>query len=136
MTQHAHTVVWIDHKVAKIFGFNRDDVDQKTIHHWHASQQIHHKAGSIGSGHAGEDDAYLHEVADALSPSSEILIVGPSHVKWQLRSYINLHSPRISQRIMAVVDADHPSGRQIVDHARKYFSRVDRITPQVMSQHR
>lgn len=136
MNHHAHTVVWIDHRAAKIFEFNKKDADQKTLHHWHAEQQVHHKAGSVGSGHTREDDAYLKEVADGLSASGEILIVGPSHVKWQLRSYLNLHAPRISQRVMAVVDADHPSDRQIVDHARKYFSRIDRMTPQTLMQNR
>ena len=130
MTHHAHAAVWIDHKVAKIFEFNKEDVTQEAIHHRNAAQQIHHKAGSVGSGHASEDDAYLREVAKALTKTPEILILGPGHVKWQLRSYLNLHEPRISERIMAVVDEDHPSDKQIVDHARKYFSRIDRMTPQ------
>lgn len=136
MSQHGHTVVWIDHRIAKIFEFNRKDVDRNIVHHWHAAQKIHHKAGSIGSSHVPEDDTYLREVANALSASSEILIIGPSHVKWELRSYLNLHAPRISQQIMAVVDADHTSDRQIVDHARKYFSRIDHMTPQTLTQNR
>lgn len=136
MIHHGHTVVWIDHRMAKIFEFNREDVDRNIVHHRHPAQKIHHKAGSIGSGHVPESDIYLHEVINALSGSSEVLIVGPSHVKWELRSYLNLHAPQISQRIMAVIDVDHTSDRQIVDHARKYFSRIDHMTPQTLTQNR
>lgn len=134
MTHHAHAIVWIDHRVAKIFEFNWEDADKKIVRHWHAAKQIHHKAGAIGSGHVPEENAYLHEVGDALSEPAEILIVGPSHVKWQLRAYLNLHAPRTSQRVMAVLHADHPSDRQIIDYGRKYFSRVDRMTPQRLTQ--
>lgn len=130
MSHHAHSVVWIDHRVAKIFEFGKNDVERILVHHENAPQQIHRKAGSIGSGHSSEDEAYLKDVAKALSQAAEILILGPGHVKWQLRSYLNLHAPRVSERIMAVVDEDHPSDNQIVDHARKYFSRIDRMTPQ------
>ncbi len=134
MTHHAHAVVWIDHRQAKIFEFDREDAQRRTIHHQDAEKQIHHKSGSIGSGHMREDEAYLQDVAEALSGTAEILIVGPGHVKWQLRAWLNLHMPKVSQRVMAVVHADHPSDGQIVDSARKYFSRIDRMTPQISSQ--
>lgn len=131
MTGHAHAVVWIDHRTAKIFEFNRQEAESRTIRHADAAVQIHHKSGSIGSGHATEDAAYLQEVIDALEGPAEILIMGPSHVKWQLRAYINLHAPHLAQRVMAVADADHPSDGEILDAARKYFSRVDHMTPQL-----
>lgn len=130
MSHHAHAAVWIDHRAAKIFEFDRKDVDQTLVRHSDAPHQIHHKAGSIGSGHVSEDETYLEDVAKALTTAAEILILGPGHVKWQLRSYLNLHEPRISERIMAVVEEDHPTDKQIVDHARKCFSRIDRMTPQ------
>jgi stalled ribosome rescue protein Dom34 len=134
VNHHAHAAVWIDHRGAKIFEFDKKDVEQKSVDHRNAAHQIHHKAGSVGSGHVSEDEAYLQAVAKALSAASEILILGPGHVKWQLRSFLNLHEPRISERIMAVVDEDHPSDGQIVDHARRYFSRIDRMTPQKLAQ--
>lgn len=130
MSHHAHVAVWIDHREAKVFEFDRNDVEQMLVRHSDAPHRIYHKSGSVGSGHVSEDEAYLRDVAKALHTAAEILILGPSHVKWQLRSYLNLHEPRISERIMAVVNEDHPSDNQIVDHARKYFSRIDRMTPQ------
>jgi len=119
VTAPSHVVVWIDHRVAKIFAFDRQSAEERTIHHLHADKQIRHI----------EDGAYLREITDALAGFAEILIVGPSHTKWQLRAYLNQHAPRISQCVMAVLQADHPSDRQIVAQARKYFSRIDRLTP-------
>lgn len=130
MSGISHAVVWIDHRVAKIFAFDRDEAEQLTVGHSHAPHQVHHKAGTVGSGHIREDDSYLREIADALADLPEILIVGPSHSKWQLRAYLNLHAPLISQRVVAVLHADHPSDRQIVAHARKYFLRIARMLPQ------
>jgi len=131
MTLHAHAVVWIDYRVAKIFDFNREDTEGQNIHHWHAEKQIHHKAGSVGSGHTVEDEAYFRAVAEALRGPREIVIVGPGHAKWQLHAHLNLHAPEISRRVMAVVDADHPSDAQIVESAQKYFSDINRMTPQI-----
>lgn len=133
MTQHAHAVVWIDHRVAKIFDFNREDAEGQIIHHWHAEKQIHHKAGSVGSGHIVEDEAYLRAVVEALHGPYEILIVGPGHAKWQLHAHLKLQDPEIARHVMAVVDADHPSDAQLVQLARKYFSGIDRMTPQIIT---
>lgn len=138
MIQHGHTVVWIDHRIAKIFAFNRECVDHTIVHHHrHAAKTIHHKGGTVSPGHVAEDDDYLRDVATALSSASEILICGPNHVKWELRSYLNLHAPKLSQHILAVVNSDQTSDRQIVDHARKYFFRIDHmIPPQTLTQNR
>lgn len=130
MTSHGHIVVWIDHRAARIFDFDRSDATRRTVRHWEASRQVHHRAGAIGNGHIPEDRDYLRDVADALAGAREILIVGRSHVKYQLKAYLNLHAPEISRRVMAVEHADHPSDRQIVAHARKYFAHADRIMPQ------
>ena len=134
MTHHGHAVVWIDHRMAKIFEFSRDDAEKRTVNHLHASKQIRRKAASTGSGHIEEDSRYLKEIATALSDLPAILIVGPGHAKWQLRAYLNVHAPKIAQGVAAVLHADHPSDGQIVEHARKYFLRVDRMTPQRLCQ--
>ena len=119
MTGPSHVVAWIDERDAKLFAFDRKNADQETVHHMHGDRQIRHTG----------DGAHLREITDALAGFSEILIVGPGHAKWQLRAYLNQHAPRISQRVMAVLQAERQSDRQIVAHARKYFSRIERLTP-------
>jgi len=55
MTTHFHAVVWIDHHEARVFHFSRTEVDSLVLHPNNPTQHIHHKANSIGSGHAAED---------------------------------------------------------------------------------
>jgi stalled ribosome rescue protein Dom34 len=131
MSRNKHVVAWVDHRVAKVFEFNRESQKRHAIRSTKADARIHHKAGCVSSGHSYEDAAYLHEIATALADAAEILIVGPGHVKWQLRAYLNLYEPEIAKRVMAIANADHPTDKQVVAEARKYFSRVDRMTPQL-----
>jgi hypothetical protein len=38
-----------------------------------------------------------------------------------LLKHIEQHSPDLASRVAAVETVDHPSDRQLVDHARRYF---------------
>ena len=58
MSGHYHAIVWIDHREARVFHFNVADVDQLVLHPHNPTRHIHHKANSIGSGHAAEDQAF------------------------------------------------------------------------------
>ena len=55
MSSHYHAIVWIDHHEARIFHFNVFEVDRLVLHPHNPTRHIHHKANSIGSGHAAED---------------------------------------------------------------------------------
>jgi hypothetical protein len=52
---HYHAVIWIDHREARVFHFNPTDVDKLILHPDNPTRHIHHKANSIGSGHASAD---------------------------------------------------------------------------------
>ena len=131
MSKHFHAVVWIDHKEAKIFNFNKDDADKLVIHPDHPTQHIHHKANTIGSGHEAPNVAYLHEVAHALAGSGAILITGPSNAKTELMHHLTTHDPKVAKCVSAVETVDHPSDGQLVALARKYFKVADKSTPQM-----
>src|ERR1700730_16058850 len=51
---HHHAVIWIDHREARVFHFNPTDVERLVLHPDHPTRHIHHKANSIGHGHAAE----------------------------------------------------------------------------------
>lgn len=123
MTAHFHAVVWIDHREARVFHFNADDVEATTIHPDKPKHHLHHKHGSIGSGHAKEDQEYFHKVAEAISDAGAILITGPANAKTELVKHIEKHDPKLRPRIAAVETLDHPTSGEIVAHARKYFAR-------------
>ena len=121
MSAHFHAVVWIDHHEARIFHFSAAEADKIAIHPDRPARHLHHKAQSIGSGKAAEDHDFLQRVTDAIADAGAILITGPANEKTELMKHILQHAPGLAKRIMAVETVDHPSDRQLVDHARRYF---------------
>jgi hypothetical protein len=128
---HFHAVVFIDHAEARIFSFGTGGVETKRIRPADHEGHLHHKAGSVGSGHAHEDKHYLTAVADALQPAHEILIVGHGDEKTALAHFIRDHVPALAPRIMGVEALDHPTDPEIVAFARKFFEGKDLTTPQL-----
>jgi stalled ribosome rescue protein Dom34 len=130
MTHHFHAVVCIDHSEALVFEIAQDDVTEHRIRPSDRRGNVHHKAGSVGSGHAQEDKSYFTAVAEALLPSHEILIVGHGSAKTEFAHFVRDHVPALAPRIMGVEAMDHPTNREIVAFARKFFEQKDRTTPQ------
>jgi len=131
MTHHSHAVVYIDHAEAIIFEFAETDITEKRILPKDRNGNIHHKAGSIGSGHAHDSKTYLTAVTDALQLSNEILIVGHGTAKNELASFIRDHVATLAPRILGVETVDQPTKGEIVAFARKFFEAKDRTTPQL-----
>jgi len=122
MPTHFHAVVWLDHAQAKIFHVGLTGSDEVTLHPHLPTKHLHHKANSIGSGHASPDKDFLEQVAGALDDAGEILIIGPAGTKTELAKFIHEHHPVIGSRIVAVEAADHPTDRQIVAYAKQHFN--------------
>jgi hypothetical protein len=127
--QHCHAAVWIDHRHAQIVLFNRNEATAELIPHKDAPAHIHHKSGSIGSGHVYEDDQYLASVASALREAEQILVTGPSQAKWQLKAFLALREPGLAKRVASVETLDHLSEPELLALARKYFVGHDRMLP-------
>ena len=130
MSKHFHAVIWIDHHEARVFHFGPAEVDQLVLHPERPTRHIHHKANSIGSGHAAEDHAFLHAVAQSVAEAGAVLITGPANAKTELVKHIHRHEPNLMNAIAAVETVDHPSDAALVAYARKYFQAADRMTPQ------
>lgn len=129
-SHHYHAVIWIDHREARIFHFNPTDVDRLVLHPDNPAKHIHHKANSIGSGHAPEDHAYLQAVAESIADAGAILVTGPANAKTELVKHIRQHDPKLMKVIVGVETVDHPSDAALVAHARKYFKIEDRMQSQ------
>ncbi len=121
MPTHFHAIVWIDHSQARIFHLGLTGDDEITLHPHLATRHLHHKANSVGSGHAAPDKEFLAEVTSALSDAGEILIIGPAGAKTELAKFLREQHPEIGKRIVAVEAADHPSDREIVAYAKQHF---------------
>ena len=131
MTHHFDSVVSIDHAQAVIFEFSADDVSEHRIKATDRQGNIHHKAGTVGSGHAHDSKSYLAAVVSSLKPSHEILIVGHGTAKDELASFIRDHAPLLAPRILGVQAVDQPTKGEIVALARKFFEGKDLTTPQI-----
>ena len=121
MPTHFHAIVWIDHSQAKVFHIGLKGEDEVVLHPHLPTRHIHHKANSIGSGHAGFDKEFFAQVLNAVSDAGEILIIGPAGAKTELANYLREQHSKIGERIVAVEAVDHPSDPEIVAYARKHF---------------
>lgn len=130
MAEHFHAVVWIDHREARVFHFSPTELDKLVLHPHNPTRHIHHKANSIGSGHATEDQTFLHHVAEAISGAGAVLITGPGNAKTALLHHIKEHDPAIAKIVTGVETVDHPTDGELVAHARKYFKVEDRMLKQ------
>lgn len=130
MSDHYHAIVWIDHLEARIFHFNPAEVDRLVLHPHEPTRHIHHKANSIGSGHAPEDQDFLHQVVTSIAGAGAVLITGPANAKTELMKHIRDHTPELIKIIAGVETVDHPSDRTLVAYARTYFKAADRMHPQ------
>jgi stalled ribosome rescue protein Dom34 len=100
-SHHFHAVVWIDHHEARVFHFSPTDVERLVLHPDHPTKHIHHKANSIGSGHASEDHAYLQAVAQSIADAGAVLVTGPANAKTELIKHISQHDPALMKIIVA-----------------------------------
>ena len=130
MTHHFHAVIWIDHREARVFHINATDTDRIVIHPDHPTRHIHHKANSIGSGHASEDQDFYRNVAASVADAGAILITGPANAKTELAKHIQKNDPKLASAVIAVETVDHPNDGELLAHAKKVFKSKDRMSPQ------
>jgi stalled ribosome rescue protein Dom34 len=130
MSGHYHAIVWIDHQEARVFHFNPAEVDRLVLHPHDPTRHIHHKAGSIGSGHAPEDHEFFEQVAASIAGAGAVLITGPANAKTELVRHIRNHAPELLKVIVGVETVDHPTDRELIAHARTYFKGADLMRPQ------
>ncbi len=122
-----HAVVWLDHSEAHVLHFNADAAENKVIRAHSKHQHLHSRSGTVGHGHAAEDQNYYRAVAQALANAAEILIVGPSTAKLALIKHLHKHDPAIAHKVVGVESVDHPSDGQLLAYARRYFVKVDQL---------
>ena len=111
------------------FVFGLTDIETLVLHPDNPTRHIHHKANSIGSGHASTSPDYLRAVAESVSDAGSVLITGPANAKTELAEFIRLHDPKLAKLIAGVETVDHPSNAQLVAYARKYLEAADRMVP-------
>jgi stalled ribosome rescue protein Dom34 len=122
-----HTVVWIDHKEARIFAVHPKTADETTVlapqHHVHR----HPKGRGEVKEHPDDARRFFGEVARTLDGVDALLIVGPSSAKLEFFKYLHEHDRGLAAHVVGVESADHPTDGEIVARAKSYFEASDRM---------
>lgn len=122
-----HVVIWMDHREAHIIEFALDEHLEHKVRQHGGPRSLHHHAGAIGSGHAKEDHAYFDEIVAALGDTREILITGPATAKTAFKADLDSRHKSVAERVVGVETLDHPTDKQLLAFAKKYFVRVDNM---------
>jgi hypothetical protein len=83
----------------------------------------------MGPGHADLPQEFLREVAGALRDAQEILIVGPSDAKHQLKRFIALNTPLLDKRVIGIEPMDKCGHGDLQAFANLFFRQADRTRP-------
>ncbi|WP_298252893.1 hypothetical protein [Bradyrhizobium sp.] len=121
---HSRAVIWIDHLIAKVFSMGMTGVTPSVVHAHLASQHLHHKANTVGSGRVEEDPSFLEQVAKAVALCREVLIVGPGTEKTALLHHLQ---SVYSQMVLRLDACDHPTDAEIIALGRKHF-HIDQVS--------
>ena len=122
-----HAVIWIDHQEAHVMYLSQEASEAEIIKTKSTHSHLHHKANEVGSGKLALDSKYLHSVIEAVKESKEILILGPGSAKLELIKHAHHHDQQIAAKIVGVETVDHPSDKEILAYARKFFYKVDQM---------
>jgi stalled ribosome rescue protein Dom34 len=122
---YAHAVVWIDHREAKVVDFTSDAAHRTEVRSEHASRRVHHRAGTVGSGHAKDDHHFFDQVVEAIGSAREVLVVGPGEAKQAFVRDLSARHPEVAKRVVGVESADHPTDGELLAMARRSFTRID-----------
>jgi len=120
MTVHNHAVVWVDHRVAKIFYLGLEAVDQQTVHADLANAHLHHKANTVGSGKTHDDPQFFPAIDKALEHCESVLLVGPGNEKTLLLKHLK-EGRSAKGRAFHAEPCDHPTDKEIIALGRRYF---------------
>ena len=124
---YVHAIVWLDHREARIVRFSLGTSSEFVVHSHSPEQRIHHKAGSIGSGHAADDHRFFDEIVESLVGIHEVLIAGPGNAKTAFETYIEDRYVGLANRVVGLETLDHPTDAELLAHARKSFTAIDQL---------
>lgn len=115
------TVIWLDHKEARLFRLDAAKGDGFAIHA--PNHHVHRHASSTSEHETPTDALHYHQaIARALAEVDSVLVVGPSTAKLELIRHLHRHEAALEKKVIGVETVDHPSDGQLVAYAKKYFA--------------
>lgn len=127
MTSNRHVAVWIDHHEASIFHVDGDLPDEQVIQAPVRHVHRHPKGPTAEHNHPDDMHHFFESVSRELRDAERVLVVGPSTAKLQFIRYAHKHDAALEPRIVGVETVDHPTDKQLVAYARRYFASDERM---------
>ncbi len=113
--------VWIDSSKAKIFHMQSGDNSHEILKR---HEVLHHT--SSDSDKLKNSARLFQDTASHLTGASEILILGPGLAKTHFLDYLKTHHHEgIAKAVVGVETTDHPTDKQVLDYAHKFFRKTD-----------
>lgn len=116
----SRAVVWTDHQSAEVLQFDSEHVQS------HKVKSHVHPTGKHNSGVRTEHE-FFGALCDSLEGIAEVLVTGSHTALADMRHYADKHRPQTAARIVGYEVVDHPSEKQLVALARKFFLENDRM---------
>jgi hypothetical protein len=113
-----HAVALIDHHTAHVLQFGTAHSQEETV-------QEHFRATSQHGSSVRSEHEFFGEVCDALDGVTEVLIAGGHTALADFKHYVEKHRASTAKRIAGYEVVDHPSDKQLVALARKFFAKHD-----------
>lgn len=117
----SRAVLWLDQQNATL---QRLDSNARPVHiraHRHITRQ---HASGVRTSHE-----FHARICDAIQGIDEVLVSGAKMTHAEFRHYVEKHRPPLAHRIVAWQVVDHPSEPQILDLAKRFFAKWDRLWP-------
>ena len=130
MATGTYAVVWIDLEEARIAFVSHDAASEIVLHPDHGRHHARSKAGSPEGRRGMQDHVFFQKVANDLAHVRGFLVVGPAHAKTEFVKHLHRYDSRLVERLVAIESMDRLTEGALLDVARKFFKRVDRLIPQ------
>jgi len=120
--QFHSAVIWIDHELAHVAKFSREEEEEfQTIHAMHGKEHLHHKSGVIGAGNSPPHPDYYHHVITTVGNIPEVLVVGPADAKLEFMKYAQQHNMAFTSNVVKVETLDRVTPGELIAYARRFF---------------
>jgi hypothetical protein len=119
-----HTLVWLDQQEARVFHLQPEKFDEIIVNAPARHIQRHAQGAFEPKEHPSDLTHYHRDLMHALEGASQILIVGPGIAKLHFLRAAHAQ-PRLEAAIVGVETVDHPTDKQLVAYAKRYFGEAD-----------
>ncbi len=115
-------IIWVDQQEAKWFEMTANGINKGVM----KKKSHEHSGGHVDARHHQQDEHFYHEIAEKLSPATEILLTGPGLAKVHFKTHLEKHHhEKLANKIVGVETVDHPSEGELLKLGRDFFKNYD-----------